>query len=397
MRILSWLQSKAECEVVYLNNAGQAQISEKVQAVGVAAISRPPWTTDPSSDDQQRVRELFGSLIDANSSDIAIMPSTAFAITLAARNVQRTIIEKGSSGKILLLQDQYASAVYPWQEICDESGGRVSLEIVPHPDPKEEDGWTKAILERIDSSVLAACLPPLHWSNGALIDLEAIGAACRLHGVAFIVDATQAVGIMPVSVEKIQPLFLASSVHKWLRAPMGASLVYVAKDVQSSWIPLDFHGRSRDVPGGAIAEASKNQMGPNGYPEKFFDDARKFDSGGRTNPVIIPMLRAALEEVVLVDRIQAQESLKLLMTPLILWAEANSYTVSSEPRAYHIVGIEPPNCTADELVDMAGKLKEMNVMVATRCGGFRVSPYLKTRSDEIQKLIVALETLKKSF
>ena len=378
-----------------MNNAGQALISEAVQAVGVAAIARPPWTTDPSTEDQQRVRELFGSLIDASSSDVAIMPSTAFAITLAARNVQRTAMTKGSSGKILLLQDQYPSAVYPWQEICEESGGRVSLEIVPHPDPKEENGWTKMILERIDSSILATCLPPLHWSNGALIDLEAVGAACRLHGVALIVDATQAVGIMPVSVKKIQPQFLASSVHKWLRAPMGASLVYVSKDVQSSWIPLDLHGRSRDVPGGASAEASKNQMGPNGYPEKFFDDARKFDSGGRANPVIIPMLRAALEEVVLVDQTTVQESLKLLMTPLISWAEANAFTVSSEPRAYHIVGIEPPNCTVEELMEMAGKLKELNIMVATRCGGFRVSPYLATRSDEIQKLIAALNSLKK--
>jgi selenocysteine lyase/cysteine desulfurase len=338
---------------------------------------------------------LFASLIDANSTEIAIMPSTAFAITLAARNVQRMILAKGSRGKILLLQDQFESAVYPWQQICEESGGSVSLEIVPHPDPKEEDGWTKAILDRIDESILATCLPPLHWSNGALIDLEGIGAECRRHGVALIVDATQAVGIMPLSVKQIRPLFLASSVHKWIRAPTGASLVYVAQEVQSSWLPLDFHGRSRELPGGANAGASKNQMGPNGYPEKFFDDARKFDSGGKANPLIIPMVRAALEEVVRIDRATAQASLKLLMGPLVSWAEANGYTVPSEPRAYHIVGIEPPNCTVDELVEMAGKLKEMDIMVATRCGGIRVSPYLTTRCEEIQKLIAALETLKK--
>jgi len=395
MRTPSWLQSKDECNVIYLNNAGQAQISAKVQEAGIATIERPPWTID-ATEDQQRIRELFASLIDATSTEIAVMPSTAFAITLAARNIQRTIIDNTtSSGKILLLQDQYASAVYPWQQICEESNGRVSLEIIPHPaDPKEENGWTKAILERIDTSILVTCLPPLHWSNGALIDLEAIGVACREHGVGLIVDATQAVGIMPLSVQKIQPLFLASSVHKWLRAPIGASLAYVSKEVQSTWIPLDLHGRSRDIPGGAIAEASKNQMGPNGYPEKFLDDARKFDSGGKANPLIIPMVRAALEEVVLIDRVAAQETLKTLMTPLISWAESNGYTIPSQPRAYHIVGIEPPNCTIEELVNRATKLMEMNILIATRCGGLRVSPYLNTTTEEIQVLISALESLK---
>lgn len=176
--------------VVYLNNAGQSELSPEVKAAGMAAVQRPPWEPH-GSDDQGRIRELFASLIEAEATDIAIMPCTAFAITLAARNIQRTILQSRGTGKILLLQDQFNSAVYPWQQICEESKGSVSLEIVPHPTVGQEGGWTQAILDRLNGNVLATCLPPLHWSNGALIDLETIGVACRQHGVALIVDATQ--------------------------------------------------------------------------------------------------------------------------------------------------------------------------------------------------------------
>ena len=182
--------------VINLNNAGQAQLTLEVQAAGIAAIQRPPWET--YDDDQHRIREMFASLIEAedgDSSRIAIMPSTAFAITLAARNIQRTVLtsssKNGSSRKILLLQDQFNSAVYPWQQICEDSDGSLSLEIVPHVQPHQEGGWTQAILDRIDESLVVACLPPLHWSNGALIDLEQVGIACRKHNVTLVVDATQ--------------------------------------------------------------------------------------------------------------------------------------------------------------------------------------------------------------
>ena len=50
-------------------------------------------------------------------------------------------------------------------------------------------------------------------------------------------------------------------------------------------------------------------MGPRGYSEKFYSDARKFDSGGQANPILIPMLCAAMEEVALIDTQEAQETL----------------------------------------------------------------------------------------
>jgi hypothetical protein len=233
--------------VHYFNHASQAPLSAEVKKLGIELIRASPWNAPDNRHSapysQARVRSLFAALIDSDGDEdgdegakefgnastgsrIAVLPSTAFAITLAARNIMKQHRKKWEDcavggGRILVLQDQFDSAVYPWQQVCDESKGRVSLEIVGHPEEdfhhepgssastsasKSSDnddvggptGWTRAVLEKLKGSnhdetgeIIAACLPPLHWSNGTLLDLEVIGAVCRDRNIPLIVDATQ--------------------------------------------------------------------------------------------------------------------------------------------------------------------------------------------------------------
>lgn len=66
-------------------------------------------------------------------------------------------------------------------------------------------------------------LVSLIWANnetGAIQPVEAVAGICRERGVAFHVDATQAVGKHPVELDRIPVDFLASSAHK-LGGPKG--------------------------------------------------------------------------------------------------------------------------------------------------------------------------------
>lgn len=377
--------------VIYLNNAGQAPLSEKVKEAGIEAIQRPPWQAR-ADDDQARIRTLFASLINAPPDRIAIMPSTAFAITLVADNVIRISTKKG---KVLLLQDQMCSAVYPWEQ-HDTPKNKLLLDILPYP--TTNGGWTEAVLERIQTNddIVVACLPPIHWADGAELDLEAISVACRERDVMLIVDATQTIGIMPFNVKAIQPTVVACSVHKWLRGPPGCSLVYISKDVQDLWEPLDQHGRSRKVAvdGGSSWDASKNEMGPNGYPAEFCEDARKFDSGGKPNPILLPMLRASLEQVTQLNEVQVQEQMKRLTDPIVEWTVKNDFVMTPGPHAGHLVGIRPgPNSklTPQRMVQIANDLQSEGIVIAVRCGAFRISPYIDTSESDIQQVLEALE------
>lgn len=376
-------------EVAYLNNAGQAQLTPEVQKVGMDAITNPPWNVTSSADPTTKVRQLYAQLIEApnGGKDIAMMPSTAFAITLAATNL---LSLSQQEGRVLVLQDQMCSAVYPWQYVCEESNGRWKLEIVPYPQAGQT--WTQQVLDRFDQydDILVACLPPLHWSDGALLDLEIIGEKCRKHRVDLIVDATQAVGMMPCNVAKIQPTMAACSIHKWLRAPSGISLVYMAPHVHATWQPLDQHGHARDPP----FDASSNDMGPHGYPSRFLPGARKFDSGGKPNPILVPMLQASLEQVVQLHIPAVQQQLTQLIQPLVDWVKVHPELarLPHGPFAPHLFGIHPTRTSRDDMIKICKAMQqEDEIVVAVRSGAFRISPYLDTTPEHIQRLIKALE------
>jgi hypothetical protein len=121
---------------------------------------------------------------------ISLAPSTAFALTIVAKNLERTgRLHPG--GTVLVLDDQMSSA-------CIPSRPRgCTLEAVPRPrnDLSEggtnvrrrtwtDDGRRKFVGcgeegDRRPSKVVAVCVPQCHWSDSTLLDLVRISRACR--------------------------------------------------------------------------------------------------------------------------------------------------------------------------------------------------------------------------
>ncbi|KAL3924796.1 MAG: hypothetical protein SGILL_000825 [Bacillariaceae sp.] len=403
----------AQNDVTYLNNAGKAILDPQVVKVGRTMVGQAPYASSSPGDMQDQIRSSFAQLIHADQDDIAIMPSTAFAITLAAKNIQRLHGQtlqhpQQNRTKILLLQDQMNSAVYPWQQICDESSNDetpMSLHIVPYPKTHSQ-GWTEAVLSELSehgNEILVACLPPLHWSDGSLVDLNAIAAACHAKDILLVVDATQAVGIMSIDVHKMRPAMLACSVHKWLRGPSGASLVYIDSNLHDKWEPLDQHGRSRDLKYGSDWEAYPNQMTARGYPEQFCLGARKFDAGGKPNSILLPMLQKSLEQVVKrVDLDKAQEEMREIVAPFLTWIANNQDKFMLPPgdHAFHLMGIRPTNqwLTVEQMLEIERTLaNEQRVYLAVRCGAFRVAPYLDTTQHQMTRFIETFEKILQSY
>lgn len=393
-------------DVVYLNNASMARLSESVQQIGKDSLSRPPWeSTSDATASQSEVRALFADILECDATRIAIHPSTAFAITMAAHNVwrvyqQQSLLLSGHSGgqrlktTVVVMENEFPSAVYPWQELVRRSHGALRLRIVPQPEHEStghasSSSWTSALRRHLDASVLAACLSPLHWATGATVDLTQLRAQCQQHNIRLIVDATQACGIYPCSVKEIQPDMLCCSVHKWLRGPLGTSLVYIHPQWQQLWEPLDQHGRGRF--GGEHWDAYRDKMDAHGYHAAFLPDARKFDAGGKVHPMIMPMLAEALRTVVRVDVQDAQARLAELWPPLIEWCQRKGFRVSRE-RCQHLVGMVPNGWTVERMVQVAEDLVcNEGILLAVKCGNFRISPYLDNSVSDILRLIEALD------
>jgi selenocysteine lyase/cysteine desulfurase len=86
---------------------------------------------------EDEVRGLFAQIINADPCSISIAPSTSHAVSMAALNIPLD----GPKKCVLVMENQMASNVMPWQErVASTVGGRLFVANCAEGD------WTKEIL-----------------------------------------------------------------------------------------------------------------------------------------------------------------------------------------------------------------------------------------------------------
>ena len=212
-------------EVRYLNGAFMSPLPKAVEEAGIRGLlqKRNPTLIDPADffEQSEEVRDRFAALINAsNSSSVAILPSVSYGVGIAAKN---TPMHRGQN--VVLLHEQFPGNVYPWLRAAGDSDVEVRV-VGPGDSGSRGEMWNERILEAIDVDTAAVALAPVHWTDGTLFDLPAIGARAREVGAAFVVDGTQAIGSLPFDAQEIQPDALIVASYKWLLGPYSIGMGY---------------------------------------------------------------------------------------------------------------------------------------------------------------------------
>src|SRR6185437_1479508 len=172
-------------DVAFLNCAYMSPLPNASVAASEAGLRRKshPWSIAPGDffTGSEAVRGLFARLVNARADDIAIVPSASYGMAQAANNLALT-----KAQTIVTLAEQFPSNVYPWMELAARTGA--THVTVPR---SADDDWTAAVLAHIDAATGLVAVPHCHWTDGGLVDLEAVGAACRRVGAALAIDGTQ--------------------------------------------------------------------------------------------------------------------------------------------------------------------------------------------------------------
>jgi selenocysteine lyase/cysteine desulfurase len=361
-------------EVAYLNCASLAPLSRAVQAAGDRGLDAKlhPWSLTPEDffTESDAVRGLFARLIGAQPADIALVPSVSYGMAVAAKNLT---LRPGR--RVVVLAGQYPSNVYPWRDLARRNGG----EVVTLPQPEAGD-WTESVLAAIDERVDIVALPQMHWVDGRLIDLVAVGRRVRAVGAALVLDLTQSLGARPFDLKAVDPDFIACAGYKWLMGPYSFGYLYVAPRRQGGQ-PLEH--------GWITREGSRDFARLVDYRDGLLPGAVRFDVGERSNFALTPMARVALEQVLDwgVERIAA--SLATLTDAIV--ARTRPLGLEALPqgvRAGHYLGLRFPGGMPDGLVD---RLAAANVHVSKRGDALRVTPHLYNTPADIDRFIAVLE------
>jgi len=363
-------------DVAFLNCAYLSPLPKASFTAGERGLRRKaqPWTIASADffSSSEAVRKLFAGLINAEADDIAFAPAVSYGMAQAAHNIP---IRKSQT--IVTLSEQFPSNVYPWMDLAERTGA--AFVSVPRP---SDDDWTSALLSFVDASTGIVAVPHCHWTDGGLIDLEAIGAACRRVGAVLCIDATQSVGALPLDVKRIDPDFVAVASYKWLLGPYSLGFLYVAPRWQGGR-PIEHNWIAR--------KDSEDFAGLVNYSREFQAGARRFDVGERSNFALMPVAEASLKLLSEWTVPRVLETLRL-RTQAVAERARGEFGIASVPahrRAGHYLGLRfaggiPP--------DLPMRLAAAKVFVSVRGQAMRVTPHVWNMDEDVEKLFSVLKT-----
>lgn len=364
-------------KIAYFNCAYTAPLLKSAAEAGQKAIREKsgPWTLTSNHffERLDRNKKLFGALVNTNPEDVSIIPAVSYGTALAANILP---LDKGQ--KVIILEDQFPSNVYPWRKVCRQRGAK--LVTIPRP---ADGNWTEGILTAMDRNTFVAALPHCHWTDGTLVDLVRVGQRCREMGIALVVDGTQSLGAMPFDVETIQPDFLITTAHKWLLGPYSYGFCYIAPKWQNA-LPLEENWMNR--------EGSEDFSRLVDFRDSYQPGARRFDVGEASNFILAPIASATLSQILDWGVNNISETLRITTHSIAQQCRRLGFiTAASEFRAPHMLGITHPKGLPDNLVT---RLSEENIYVSVRGTSIRIAPHLYNTDEDVSRLMNVLAATK---
>ena len=360
----------------YLNCAFMAPVSKRVAAAGRRAIERLEVPSRLETADffepSARVRRLFARLVGApDPQRVAIVPAVSYGMATVARNTPL-----GPGRTVVVVEGQFPSAVYAWRRACRESGATLRTVAAPATSGSRGEAWNMAILEAIDERTAAAVLPPVHWTDGLRFDLDTIGARARAVGARLIVDGTQAVGAMPFDVTRIRPDALICAGYKWLTGPYAIGL---------AWYGPAFDGGAPIEENWITRRGSERFAELVNYRDEYQPGAVRYDVGERSNFFLLPMLEAALEQVLEwgPETVQAHAG-PLIGAGVEPLRDLGCRVEEAAWLAGHLCGVRLP--AGVDVPRLGRELAARQVSVSLRGNAVRVAAHLYNDADDLDAL-----------
>jgi selenocysteine lyase/cysteine desulfurase len=273
-----WRAETPGCEhLVHLNNAGAALVPRAVrQAIDahldleerLGGYEAAEAQTAPIQEAYEGVARLLG----ARARNIAMVQNSTIAF---AQAISAFDFEPGDV--VLTSRSDYASNQIMYLSLARRRG----VEVVRAPDAAE--GGVDADEVRRLVSRRRPALVSLTWvptNSGLVQPVEAVGRICQEAGVPYLVDACQAVGQMPIDVQRLGCDYLAATSRKFLRGPRGIGFLYVS----DQRLEAGAHPLLVDMHGATWVEADAFDLTP---------DARRFESWEFAHALVLGLGAAA--------------------------------------------------------------------------------------------------------
>ncbi|TVV43869.1 aminotransferase class V-fold PLP-dependent enzyme [Thalassolituus sp. C2-1] len=360
-------------ECLYLNHAAVAPWPERARVAvsefaaentALGASRYPQWSSMEAG-----LKRNLEALIDAPKGSVALVKNTSEALSFVAAGLD------WQPGDVVVISDQeFPSNRIVWEALAHK-GVQVVEVALPWDDPES------LLLEALAQKPRLLSISAVQYATGLTLDLVRLGEACRAAGTLFCVDAIQAVGALPFSVQAIQADFAMADGHKWLLGPEGLGFFYVRPQIMDQLSLSEF--------GWHMVEDMGNYDRKDWQPAA---DARRFECGS-PNMLAATALKASTDLLLEVgmDQVATRVVTNVLYLKELL--DDKGATFINPLLHQRPSGILTFHFMGKDSTQLYKLLMQAGVICANRGGGIRFSPHFHTTQEVMEDAVDAVECL----
>jgi selenocysteine lyase/cysteine desulfurase len=366
-------------DVHYLNCAYMSPLLKSVEDAGVRGIQRKRFPIDILPSDYftevQEVRELFAKLINVSAKNIALISSSSYGLANAINN-----IPSNQGNHILMVGEEFPSDYFSARRWCDTHQKELVFVKAPEGFDKRGERWNEAILAAINPSTAAIVMSPVHWVDGTKFRMKEISEKCKANDVFLILDGTQMIGATPFDASDIQPDALICAGYKWLFGPYSTGIAYYSERYGNG-IPIEESWMNRSN--------AQNFGNLTDYDHSYGEGAMRYNVGETSNFILMPMLKAALTQVLAWDPKNIESHNSALFNSIREVCNNGDYWIEEDAyRANHLFGIYTTK--NQDITQIGNRLRENKIYVSLRSQAIRISPHLYNTSVDMEALLGSL-------
>ncbi|MBI2123149.1 MAG: aminotransferase class V-fold PLP-dependent enzyme [Armatimonadetes bacterium] len=378
-----WLAYRQEFPIferlTYFNSCSLGALSRRV--VAAIATFTELWDArgaaawyGPWLEESEHLRSRFAALIGASAEEVAIFPSVTSALTSVA-----SCFDYRSRPRVVLSELEFPTTVYQW--LTKASLG-VQLQRL-----RSQDRMTVALddYERaVDPRTQLVVGSHVYFTSGMIQDVAALARLAHSHGAYCLIDAYQSIGQLPVNVREAGVDFLVTGGLKWLLGGPGVAYLYVRREVAGRLQPSDV---------GWFAHRRQFDFDITTFEFEYAEGARRFE-GGTPSVAAIYAGRAGLEIVreIGVEALRARQV--ELMRSLVEAARRAGLRPRVPQDLNRLAGIL--TLPRQDPRRVVSALAERGVVVDSRPGLIRLSPYFYNTVEDCDRVVQAVTDLERS-
>jgi len=192
--------------------------------------------------DVPALRRGVGTLVGAPPQTIVFTRNTTESMNYVANG-----LELSPGEEILATTHEHVGGISPWQLVARRRNLTVTQVPLPVP-PRSAREVLDAWRERITPRTKVLMISHVVFSNGLIQPLRELCAMARDRGIITAVDGAHGPGLLQLDLAASGCDFYCASPHKWLLAPKGSGLLYIAEPWLDRLWPTIASGGWDDLP-----------------------------------------------------------------------------------------------------------------------------------------------------